>query len=92
MQVSLVPLGSSLGIIDGVEGLEATQSGEFTVINVGEPRRNSKADVLAELPWLNIKVELLNKLVDVIENVVSCPGRKELVLTKVYQEYQVYEI
>ena len=64
-------IGSNLGITDDVGGLEATQSGEFTVINVGEPRRNPIADVLAELPLFNIKAELLNKLADVIENIVK---------------------
>ena len=59
-------IGSNLGITDDVGGLEATQSGEFTVINGGEENRNPKADILAPLPWFNIDKNLLDKLSTVI--------------------------
>jgi len=63
-------IGSNLGITDDVGGLEATQSGEFTVINVGEENRNPKADILAPLPWFNIDKNLLDKLSTVIEEII----------------------
>ena len=63
-------IGSNLGITDDVGGLEATQTGEFTVINVGEENRNPKADILAPLPWFSIDKNLLDKLSTVIEEII----------------------
>jgi|TARA_Y100000310_G_scaffold94852_1_gene92613 protein-tyrosine phosphatase len=63
-------IGSNLGITDDVGGLEATQTGEFTVINVGEENRNPKADILAPLPWFSVDKNLLDKLSTVIEEII----------------------
>ena len=43
-------IGSNLGITNDKGGLEATQKGDFTVINVATEEHNPKADILAPLP------------------------------------------
>lgn len=64
-------IGSNLGMTDDKGGLEATQIGEYTVINVGDEERNPKADIIASLPWFNIDPKLLDKLSTVIEEIVK---------------------
>ena len=64
-------IGSNLGMTDDKGGLEATQTGEYTVINVGDEARNPKADIIASLPWFNIEPRLLDKLSTVIEEIVK---------------------
>jgi len=64
-------IGSNLGMTDDKGGLEATQTGEYTVINVGDEERNPKADIIASLPWFNIESRLLDKLSTVIEEIVK---------------------
>jgi len=65
-------IGSNLGMTDDKGGLEATQIGEYTVINVGDEERNPKADIIASLPWFNIDPKLLDKLSTVIEEISIC--------------------
>ena len=64
-------IGSNLGITDDKGGLEATQTGEFTVINVAEESVNPKADIIASLPLFDVEPKLLNKLSTVIEEIVK---------------------
>ena len=64
-------IGSNLGITNDKGGLEATQVGDFTVINVGEETKNPKADIIASLPLYDIPEELLNKISTVIEEIVK---------------------
>jgi len=64
-------IGSNLGITNDRGGLEATQVGDFTVINVGEETKNPKADIIASLPLYDVPEDLLNKIATVIEEIVK---------------------
>ena len=81
-------IGSNLGITNDKGGLEATQVGDFTVINVGEETKNPKADIIASLPLYSIPEDLLNKIATVIEEIVKEDnGRKSRVI--VHDEYGI---
>jgi len=64
-------IGSNLGITTDKGGLEATQTGDFTVINVGEETKNPKADIIASLPLFDVPEDLLNRISTVIEEIVK---------------------
>ena len=68
---SITWIGSNLGITNDRGGLEATQTGEYTVINVGEEKKNPKADIIASLPYYDIPENLLNKISTVISEIVK---------------------
>ena len=64
-------IGSNLGITTDKGGLEATQVGDFTVINVWEETKNQKADIIASLPLFDVPEDLLNRISTVIEEIVK---------------------
>jgi len=64
-------IGNNLGITDDKGGLEATQKGDFTVINVGTEENNPKADIIAPLPLFSVDSNILDKLSTVIEEIVK---------------------
>jgi len=64
-------IGNNLGITDDKGGLEATQKGDFTVINVGTEANNPKADIIAPLPLFSVDPNILDKLSTVIEEIVK---------------------
>jgi len=81
-------IGSNLGITNDRGGLEATQVGDFTVINVGEETKNPKADIIASLPLYAVPEDLLNKISTVIEEIVKEDnGRKSRVV--IHDEYGI---
>jgi hypothetical protein len=81
-------IGSNLGITTDRGGLEATQVGDFTVINVGEEIINPKADIIASLPLYAVPEDLLNKISTVIEEIVKEDnGRKSRVV--IHDEYGI---
>ena len=57
-------------------------------INVGEEKKNPKADIIASLPLYSIPEDLLNKIATVIEEIVKEDnGRKSRVI--VHDEYGI---
>ena len=54
-------IGTHLGITNDKGGLEAAQTGNFTVVNLAEESRNPTANIFAPLPLFNVKINSLNK-------------------------------
>ena len=69
-------IGTHLGITNDKGGLEAAQTGNFTVVNLAEESRNPTANIFAPLPLFHVNINSLNKIAGVIDNLLSKEGNK----------------
>ena len=69
-------IGTHLGITNERGGLEAAQTGNYTVVNVAEEARNPSANIFAPLPLFSIASTALQHLTKIINDILSADGDK----------------
>ena len=69
-------IGTHLGITNERGGLEAAQTGNYTVVNVAEEVRNPSANIFAPLPLFSIESSALQRLAKIINDILSADGDK----------------
>ena len=69
-------IGTHLGITNERGGLEASQTGNYTVVNVAEEVRNPSANIFAPLPLFSITSVALQRLAKIINDILSEDGDK----------------